>query len=93
MFARISNMFGANDDNEQGRSSPSRKADSRGTNQGGTNPMHGYNTAQCQVSILFSEVRFLFYLDFKFLNIVYFQILSTIHIMKPCKLFLWHAKE
>ncbi|XP_063877167.1 BTB/POZ domain-containing protein 17-like [Scylla paramamosain] len=49
MFARISNMFGANDDNEQGRSSPSRKADSRGTNHGGTNPMHGYNTAQCQI--------------------------------------------
>lgn len=51
MFARLSNMFGANDDEEQGRNSPSRKADSKNSNQGGTNPMHSYNAAQCQVNI------------------------------------------
>ncbi|XP_050738861.1 uncharacterized protein LOC127009649 [Eriocheir sinensis] len=49
MFARLSNMFGANDDEEQGRNSPSRKADSKSSSQGGTNPMHSFNAAQCQI--------------------------------------------
>ncbi|KAG0710387.1 BTB/POZ domain-containing protein 17 [Chionoecetes opilio] len=49
MFARLSNMFGANENDEQGRSSPSRKADSRGTNLGGAFPMHAYNAPQCQI--------------------------------------------
>lgn len=58
MFARLSNMFGANEDEEQGRNSPSRKADSKSSSQGGTNPMHSFNAAQCQVNIHAVPVSF-----------------------------------
>lgn len=49
MFARLSNMFGANDDEEQGHGSPSRKPGSRCGSQGSTTPIHTPNVAQCQI--------------------------------------------
>ncbi|XP_042865241.1 BTB/POZ domain-containing protein 17-like [Penaeus japonicus] len=49
MFARLSNMFGANDDEEQGHGSPSRKPGSRCGSQGSSTPIHTPNVAQCQI--------------------------------------------
>ncbi|XP_045606447.1 BTB/POZ domain-containing protein 17 isoform X2 [Procambarus clarkii] len=49
MFARLSNMFGANDDDDQGHGSPSRKSNSRNGSQGSGTPVHTPNAAQCQI--------------------------------------------
>ncbi|KAG7168215.1 BTB/POZ domain-containing protein 17-like [Homarus americanus] len=49
MFARLSNMFGANDDEDQGHGSPSRKSSSRNGSQGSGTPVHTPNVAQCQI--------------------------------------------
>ncbi|XP_069945619.1 BTB/POZ domain-containing protein 17-like isoform X2 [Cherax quadricarinatus] len=49
MFARLSNMFGANDDEDQAHGSPTRKSNSRNGSQGSGTPVHASNAAQCQI--------------------------------------------
>ncbi|XP_071534102.1 uncharacterized protein [Panulirus ornatus] len=49
MFARLSNMFGANDNDDQGHGSPFRKPGSRSGSQGNGTPVHTPNTSQCQI--------------------------------------------
>lgn len=56
MFARISNMFGANDNDDHGQESPSTKFDSKNGAHGSATPVHNLNVAQCQV-------RYYFYLS------------------------------
>ncbi|XP_064121520.1 BTB/POZ domain-containing protein 17-like [Macrobrachium nipponense] len=49
MFARLSSMFGANEDDDQGNGSPSRKPGTEGGSHGMGTPLHGRNIAQCQI--------------------------------------------